>query len=236
MGLLPFFTYYGGKNRATRQGRYPAPDHHRLMEPFAGSAGYAMAYPDRDVWINDPDPAVAGTWAYLANAEEREILALPDLAEGQTVNDLDLPQGARWLIGWWLNKGGAQPKLRPSSFMLHHAAGGPYWGGSIRRRIASQLGAIRHWTITDHDYEDLPNYEATWFIDPPYQTAGRHYRFGSAGLDYARLGRWCESRRGQVIVCEEEGADWLPFRPLYETDQTEGRQKPARRRVEAVWP
>ena len=38
--LLPFWAYYGGKWRSAP--RYPAPVHGRIIEPFAGAAGYAM--------------------------------------------------------------------------------------------------------------------------------------------------------------------------------------------------
>ena len=30
-------------------------------------------------------------------------------------------------------------------------------------------------------------------------------------IDYNYLGKWCKSRLGQVIVCENEGADWMDF-------------------------
>lgn len=233
-GLLPFFTYYGGKWRVAP--KYPAPDvSARIMEPFGGSAGYSLRHPDRDVWINDPDPNIWRTWQYLQRATAAEILALPDLEPDQTVDDLDIHPAARLLIGWWLNKGSAQPKKRPSSFMLNHPAGGPYWGESIRQRIARQLPAIEHWTITAYDYEELPNRPAVWFIDPPYQRAGKHYRYGTDGIDFPRLGRWCQSRYGQVIVCEADDADWLPFRPLAVIDGTEGKQKKVRARTEVVW-
>jgi hypothetical protein len=232
-GLKPFFTYYGGKWRVAP--KYPEPQCERIFEPFAGSAGYSLRYPDRHVWLNDADPIVAGTWEYLIGVSESEILSLPDLGAGDTVNDFGLPQESRWLIGWWLNKGSAQPKLRPSSFMLNHAAGAPYWGESIRQRIASQLEAIRHWTVTNYDYEDLPDWSGTWFIDPPYEGAGRHYRFGTAGIDFLRLGRWSQSRQGQVIVCEADDADWLPFEPLAEIDGIEGRQKAKRARMEVFY-
>lgn len=232
--LKPFFTYYGGKWRVAP--RYPAPARDQIVEPFAGSAGYSLRYPDRAVWLNDADPIITGTWDYLIGASEREILALPDLGEGETVDDFRLCQEARWLIGWWLNKGSATPKRRPSSFMLRHPAGAPYWGESIRVRIAGQLDAIRHWVVTTGDYEELPgDLAATWFVDPPYVAAGRHYRVGSEGIDYPRLGRWCRARRGQVIACEADLADWLPFRPLVEIDGTEGRQKVSRARMESVW-
>lgn len=234
---MPFFTYYGGKWRVAP--KYPAPLQDRIIEPFGGSAGYSLRYPEREVWINDGDPIIAGTWDYLVAATEREILDLPDLQPGQTVDDLDVPQEARWLIGWWLNKGSAQPKRRPSSFMLNHPAGGPYWGSSIRKRIAGQLQAIRHWTITNYDYEELPaNWVSSWFVDPPYEYAGKHYRHGSEGIDFPRLGRWCEyvaDMGSQIIVCEADSASWLPFRYLAEIDGTEGRQKARRARVELIW-
>ena len=35
-------------------------------------------------------------------------------------------------------------------------------------------------------------------------------------VDYVALREWCLSRKGLLIVCEQEGADWLPFRPLYD--------------------
>ena len=74
------------------------------------------------------------------------------------------------------------------------------------------LELIRHWKITCMDYRDLPNAEATWFCDPPYQSAGRYYPHHY--LDYDELACWCQTRRGQVIVCEEMGATWLPFKRL----------------------
>lgn len=236
-GLKPFFTYYGGKWRVAP--KYPAPQCDRIFEPFGGSAGYSLRYPERNIWINDSDPVIAGTWAYLKSATPAEILALPDLEPGQTVNDLDVPQGARWLIGWWLNKGSAQPKLRPSSFMLNHSAGAPYWGPGIRERIAFQLPAISHWTITNYDYEELPaNWQGTWFIDPPYERAGKYYRHGSDQIDFPRLGRWCEyvaQMGSQVIVCEADEASWLDFTDLAVIDGTEGRQKKVRARREVLW-
>lgn len=235
--LKPFFTYFGGKWRAAAI--YPAPAHDRIIEPFAGSAGYSLRYPDRDVWLNDADPIVAGTWAYLVRVTEREILALPDLTPDQTVDDLDLPQEARWLIGWWLNKGSAQPKRRPSTFMRDyptHATS--FWGRAVRERIAQQLPAIRHWTVTNDDYEELPthawNHPTTWFVDPPYQAAGTHYRWGSDRIDFPRLGRWCRALTGQVIVCENEGADWLPFQPYLAAKGTAGGRRSGVSR-EVIW-
>lgn len=231
--LLPFFTYYGGKWRVAP--KYPQPLHRRIIEPFAGSAGYSLRHSGGDVWLNDLDPAVAATWRYLISVKEDDILSLPDVQKDQTVDDLHVSQEARLLIGWWLNKGSATPKKRPSTFMLSHPRGGPYWGEGVRRRIASQLSHVRHWRVTNLSYEELPDLEATWFIDPPYSVEGRHYRHGSSAIDYGVLARWSQGRTGQAIVCESDDADWLPFRPLALMDGTEGAQKQRRARLETIW-
>jgi hypothetical protein len=230
---MPFFTYYGGKHRAAKH--YPPPAYDVIVEPFAGAAGYSVNHHKRQVILCDLDPTLTETWRYLIGATPQEILALPDLEPDQTTLDLDVPLGARHLIGWWLNKGSAQPKLRPSTFMRDHPAGGPYWGQRIRERIAAQVPAIRHWIVVDGDYSTLPDLHATWFIDPPYQRAGKFYRHGSADIDYIALADWCRSRPGQQIVCEADDADWLPFTPLTRIDGTEGRQKTARARLEVVY-
>lgn len=234
MGLLPFFTFYGGKHRASRH--YPPPRHDVIVEPFAGSAGYSVNYPDRQVILRDLDPIIVTTWRYLIGASAEEILALPDLAPGQSTAELEVPEGAGYLIGWWLNKGSAQPKRHASTFMLNHPRGGPYWGPRVRERIAAQLPAIRHWQVQQGSYEDAPDVAATWFIDPPYQRTGNYtYRCGSKGIDYAGLARWCTGRTGQVIVCEADDADWLPFEPLVPMRGTEGWQKQPPARMEVVY-
>src|SRR5262249_37436406 len=55
--------------------------------------------------------------------------------------------------------------------------------------------------------------EATWFIDPPYQHAGRRYP-GQYRLNYGDLAHWCLRRRGLVIVCGGADDDWLSFDSL----------------------
>lgn len=114
-------------------------------------------------------------------------------------------------------------RLRPNSF----------WGEAIRERIASQLQYIRHWKVFNESYWKASQGFATWFVDPPYSNpAGRLYKHNK--IDYGALSCWCKSREGQVIVCEQEGADWLPFEPFYLAKATEGdRGKKVSR--EAIW-
>jgi site-specific DNA-adenine methylase len=79
---------------------------------------------------------------------------------------------------------------------------------SVLARIAATLAHLKQWDITHGSYTDLPDIEATWLIDPPYQplisTAGNDYTTGASGIDYQHLAEWCKSRKGQVIVCEQQ--------------------------------
>jgi len=109
-----------------------------------------------------------------------------------------------------------------------------FWGEVIRERVASQVAFISHWTVIEGDYSQAPDLEATWFIDPPYAEAGRLYRHSSKNIDYVALGNWCKTRKGQVIVCENEGATWLPFRFFMATKSTPGSRGKAKSQ-EVIW-
>ena len=223
MRLRPFFSFYGSKWRTAR--RYPAPKFDTIIEPFAGSAGYAGNYADRRVVLVDADETIAGLWAYLIRASAAEIRALP--ASVETTDDVHACQEARWLVGFWLNKGAERPRRTPSAWMRRDARPGIYWGAEVRDRIAEQVEHVRHWRVQHGDYTGAPDVTATWFVDPTYVDKGRRYR--RRVEDHDALGRWCERRAGQVIVCEQDGAGWLPFRPFAETKSTRGKSS------EVVW-
>jgi len=210
-GLRPFFGYYGGKWRDAVKNYWP-PKYRTIVEPFAGSAGYALRYADRNVILCEIDPVVAEVWQYLIGVKSSEIKSLPDVPMDGSVDDLDVCQEAKWLIGLWLNRGISAPRRTPSRWMRDRIRPGSFWGDRVRSTIAAQVDSIRHWKVRNCTYLGAPmSRAATWFIDPPYQKAGQHYRFGSNQIDYSELATWCRSRPGQVIVCENEGADWLPF-------------------------
>ena len=203
MILRPFFSYYGGKHKIAA--RYPKPIYDTIVEPFAGGAGYSTRYSRNRVILVERNPIIAAIWRYLISASQDEIMLLPMLGKGENVKDLKICEEARYLIGF---------NLGAASFSMRYIAS-PWsmWTKSQRLRIALQVERIRHWTILEGDYTEAPNVEATWFIDPPYQSnVGRAYTYNE--IDYHFLGEWCKDCIGQAIVCENEGANWLPFKPF----------------------
>ena len=220
----PFWRYYGGKWRAAP--RYPKPVHQTIIEPFAGAAGYSLRHHAADVLLIDQSEAVCGVWDYLIRAPSSEILALPDMVRGQSVDELPVCQEARWLMGFWCNPGSSAPSKSPSVWASVQTQHHKNWNTLGRRRCAEQSNLIRHWRIMRGTYRDAPDIAATWFIDPPYQgKAGSHYPHGSKGIDYADLATWCKSRDGRVIVCEGPDADWLDFSHFANIKATAGRSR-----------
>ena len=232
-----FFSYYGGKFRDAKK-NYPAPVHDTIVEPFAGAAGYSCRYPNRNVILCEKNPIIAGLWQYLVKVSALEILSLPDLLPGEIVDDLHVPQEAKWLVGFWLNRAADRPCRSPSKWMREGLFPNCFWGASVREHIAKQVPLIRHWRVYNVGFEDVPTptLRATWFVDPPYRSkAGEHYPHGSKHVDYVALASWCRSLKGQVIVCENDGADWLPFRHLARAESTLSKRGARPRPGEAVW-
>ncbi len=224
-----FFTYYGGKYRIAP--RYPKPKHDTIIEPFAGSAGYSIRYPHKKIKLLDINPRIIGTWQYLIKVKEREILALPEVFED--VRELNICQEAKWLAGFWCNKGSAEPRNKPSTWMKSGVHPNSQWGAAIKHRIASQLKDIRHWEASLGSFQDIKNEKATWFIDPPYSAvAGRHYTYNE--IDYENLAEWSRNRKGQKIVCEMQGANWLPFETFHTAKALEG-PRGGKKIKEVVW-
>lgn len=208
--MRPFFPFYGSKWNIARH--YPAPAHDRVVEPFAGSAGYATFYDCQRVDLYDADPIVAGVWSYLVNVSAAEIAALPEMPEvGDTIDNYALPQEAKWLIGFWLNRGSAQPKKSRTAYSARTDRAQLNWGARAKERIITQLPGLAGWHVRNAPYSEAYDIEATWFVDPPYGEKGKFYRVPFDDLN--ALSRWVIMRSGLVIFCEGEGAKY-PFQPL----------------------
>jgi len=216
------WSYYGSKSRVVDL--YPAPKYGRIIEPFAGSARYSLKYFDRDVLLVDKYPVVVKIWKWLQKCSAGDIERLPnpkpredihkytfDCEEAQMLTRFMIGGGLAWMQ--WI--------VSPQGFGSGVA--------SQKKSIISQLHKIRHWTIICADYTEIENDQATWFIDPPYQFGGHKYPHGNRMIDFSSLAEWCKSRNGQVVVCENTKANWLPFYPMRDMHGTYTKT------TEAIW-
>ena len=205
--------------------------HDTIVEPFAGAAGYSIRYSHKNVILIEKNQKMAAVWKYLIKVTSKEILELPLIEINQSVDELNVCPEARILIGLNCNKGAAAPSKRLSKW----ANGKPneFWGEKFRERVAQNVERIKHWTLIESDYSNAPDINATWFIDPPYNNKAGSY-YPTQVDDYKALGEWCKSRQGQVMVCENEGADWLPFEP-YLAIKANNSKNGGKISMEALW-
>jgi site-specific DNA-adenine methylase len=199
------FSYYGSKSKVVHL--YPRPEYGKIIEPFAGSARYALRWFDRDVLLVDKYEVIVKVWKYLQQASPADIMGLPEPEYKESIANCNLAEGERLLLGFLVARGVAYPQKIVQQFSDIRDA---------KAQIAKNLFKIRHWKIQQGSYDAIPNEHATWFIDPPYQIGGQHYQKGNGAIDFLELAQWSQSRQGQVIVCENTKADWLPFHAMRE--------------------
>jgi site-specific DNA-adenine methylase len=204
------FSYYGSKSKIVDY--YPPPKFGKIIEPFAGSARYSLKYWQNDVLLVDKYEVIINLWNWLKTCTEKDILNMPKLKKGDDIRKLNISENEKTLLGFFAQAAQGQPVNMVSKMGKQNMK-------TAYKNIASQLYKIKHWNIIQASYDDLKNEDATWFIDPPYQFGGQYqYKFGNKQIDFNMLGQWCKTRTGQVIVCENTKADWLPFKPVVKID------------------
>ena len=207
------FYYYGRKKQIARH--YPEPRHQTIIEPFAGAASYALhsSYWKREVILVERDRRVAEIWRWLIeSATEDSIRNLPNLRVGERSSEFLHIVHAATKMAFKYKRIKVTPVLERN------------WEIS-KRVMAASLHKVKHWRIIEDDYTSAPDIEATWFIDPPYKSEpGDGYAHGSSALDYEALANWVNKRRGQVICCEGEYGDYLPFVSLLSSAGVAGKR------------
>jgi len=206
------FTYYGTKKKISKY--YPNPKFDIIIEPFAGAAMYSLYGNnwEKNVILYDKYDKVFLAWDYLINdALLSDITNLPNLTEGLNLNDLNLSDKEIALLGFYANPSSAVPKKTVTQ------RGEKSWGRH-KKYLMDNLYKVKHWKIYNDTYVNIPNTIATWYIDPPYQFGGQHYHSSASNkhINYDELRDWVGNRNGEVIVCENDKADWLNFTPLVE--------------------
>lgn len=204
------FSYYGSKSKLVNY--YPEPTKDLIIEPFAGSARYALKYFDRDVLLVDKYDTIVNIWRYVQSASKNDILKMHLLVpkHKQSLDEFEFDCiEQKQLLGFMIKAGNSRPALTPSKMRLKD----DYINTQIRQ-VAAITNKIKHWKIECKSYEEIENLDATWFIDPPYQFGGEHYKESNKNIDFSALKQWILSRKGETIVCENTKADWMEFKPL----------------------
>jgi len=218
------FSYYGSKSKIIK--KYPKPIYDIIKEPFAGSARYALEYFEHDIILIDKFPIIVKIWKFLQQASPKDIMSLPSMKPGETTDNYNFDCiEAKWLMGFIVQQGVNAPRKTVSKV---------FGSGRMevlierdKKRIADNLYKIKHWQIILGDYNCTSNQKATWFIDPPYQFGGEYYHssVNNSHLDYNELKEWCTYRNGQVMVCENDKADWMDFKYLSDLSGSKNKTK-----------
>ena len=206
------FSFFGSKSKIIK--KYPKPKYNVVIEPFAGSARYALEHWDKQIILFEKDVKVFGVWEYLLQASKQDILSLPDVPNKTVLESIhgfsELSKEEKWLIGFCCNGGSAQPKNVSGNYNFNS------WNKD-KVRISESLYKISHWKIYNTSYVDIgTQYKelATWFIDPPYEAKGKWYKENK--INYPHLRKWIDGLNGQIIVCENIGNTWIDVAPLVE--------------------
>lgn len=134
------FSYYGSKSKVIQF--YPKPRFDKIIEPFAGSARYALKYWDREIIIIEKNDVIFRIWEYLQSASEKDILGLPKLKQGDDIRALNLSQIEKEFLGMMFGSVGS-----PSPCWTVSPFGDAHFRGDSLGKVAKNLFKIKHWQI-----------------------------------------------------------------------------------------
>lgn len=218
------WSYYGAKTNIVKL--YPKPKHDKIIEPFAGSARYALEYFEKEVLLVDKYEPIIIIWKWLQQCSPKDILDLPRIKAGENINKIKFDcEAARLFMGYCIGFGFTTPRDTATPRLGNR----PNQLNYTLNRIAKSLFKIKHWQFSCDSYENVVNEKATWFIDPPYQHGGHAYARNNKKINFPHLAQWSRSRLGQVIVCENTKADWMDFKPFVVQNVRTGKHS------EAIW-
>jgi hypothetical protein len=158
--------------------------------------------------LYDKYEPIVKMWEFLINASVKDIEKLPNLRYGDKISDLNFDcDGQRFLMGFLVTNGAATPRISVTKRGEEHLP-------RTLLKIKELVPKIKHWKVYNKDYTSINNEDATWFIDPPYQFGGQHYKCSNKDIDFGLLGKWSKERIGDVIVCENTKANWIDLKPI----------------------
>ena len=138
------WSYYGSKSKIVK--KYPHPKFDTIIEPFAGSARYALLHWENDIILVDKYDAIVRLWKYLQLCSNNDILSLPKVSAGDNLKDIEtLSLEEKTLMGFLINPGSSTPK---------NVVSRTFGNGKMEERverdkisIASNLHKIKHFRV-----------------------------------------------------------------------------------------
>ena len=207
------FSYFGSKSKIIKT--YPTPKFDTIIEPFAGSAQYACLYGlDKPVWINDKYTVIYNIWKWLQNATIKDIDNLPELKLCERVSDITyLSQVEKDLLGFSIGISSNAPRDKCTWMAANNNS-----VLQFKKRVKRIIGKIDHWLITNLDYTEciIPEYNCTYFLDPPYQYRNSDYVISNNTNFYIELAAHITNLKGHILTCESIKANWLHDFKLHE--------------------
>jgi hypothetical protein len=131
------WSYYGSKSKIV--GYYPEPNKDLIIEPFAGSARYALKYWERNVMICDKYERLINIWKYLQVASVRDIENLPILKRGENLNNFQfICKEEKDLLGFMIQAGVNAPRLTCTEAGVRNQK-------TAKKNILNNLHKIKLW-------------------------------------------------------------------------------------------
>lgn len=229
------FGYFGAKHGMAKQ--YSPPAYSTIVEPFAGAAGYSCYHAstvDRVVLVGK-NPNVVALWNRLLGMSIDDLMAIPLPVQGERTTDpLVACASGEQMMAVLAGKSRQITSRMANDFPR-----------ITRKRVARWIENSHKFEIHEGDFVDVDQWvdgPATWLVDPPYQPMDGQKPGSAGGTSYREfafdrydeLARWCRTRPGHEIVCEQETASWLPFVPFRRQRNAVGRGTHAVR-MEVVW-
>jgi hypothetical protein len=208
----------------------PPPEYPNICEPFAGSAGYSLRHHEHQVLLCENDPHLYTLWSWLIEeATEALVREIPtNVPVGTDIRTLGLSLGQATLLKTWQRTNNVGDCWTISPWGNKPGQ----WTENTRARVASEVGAVKHWEVWNDGLEALRyigeqsfghNAETvTLFVDPPYRWNYQYRQTPWTDENYADLKHLILAVPGQKIVCEAvcpktgRVPDWLPFKPWAE--------------------
>jgi hypothetical protein len=136
------WSYYGAKTNIVKH--YPKPVHSKIIEPFAGTARYALRFFDREVLLVDKYEVIVRIWQWLQKCSPGDILGLPQFKMGENINSATYScDEERFLVGFLVGFGSQSPRKTATTRLRNR----PNASLFKMKSIASQLWKIRHWKL-----------------------------------------------------------------------------------------